>query len=264
MGEILQMRKLSIMLAAAGAIVSLPLMARADWSEVRIATEAAYPPFAYKTETGELAGFDIDFTNAICQQMKVRCEIVEQDWDGLIPALLVKKYDAIIASMSITEKRKKQVDFTERYYRDPARFFARKDAGLEDTNEGLAGKAVGVLRGTTHQEYLETYFPDVDLRLYPTQEEVHLDLTSGRLDAAVANGIATEFGFLESDAGKDYAFFGGSHFDPAIHGEGTGIALRQEDDDLREMFNEAIEEMRANGAYKAINDKYFSFDIYGE
>ena len=125
------MKKLSILLAAAGAIMVLPIPASAEWSEVRIATEAAYPPFAYKTESGELAGFDIDFTRAICEQMKVRCEIVEQDWDGLIPALLVNKYDAIIASMSITEKRKKQVDFSERYYRDPARFFARKDAGFE-------------------------------------------------------------------------------------------------------------------------------------
>lgn len=258
------MRNLKIMLAAAGAIVALPLLARADWSEVRIATEAAYPPFAYKTESGELAGFDIEFAHAVCAQMEVQCEIVEQDWDGLIPALLVEKYDAIIASMSITDKRKKQVDFTERYYRDPARFFARKDAGLEDTNEGLAGKAVGVLRATTHQEYLETNFPDIDLRLYATQEEVYLDLTSGRLDAAVANGIATEFGFLKSDAGKDFAFFGRSHFDPAIHGEGAGIAVRKEDDDLKERFNQAIAEMRANGTYKAINDKYFSFDIYGD
>ncbi len=258
------MRKLSTLLAAAAAVAALPLLAKAEAPEVRIATEAAYPPFAYKTASGELAGFDIDFTHAICAQMKVRCEIVEQDWDGLIPALLVKKYDAIIASMSITEKRKKQVDFTERYYRDPARFFAKKDAGLKDTNESLAGKAIGVLRATTHQEYLETNFPDVDLRLYTTQEEVYLDLTSGRLDAAVANGIATEFGFLKTDAGKDYAFFGGSHYDPAIHGEGSGIALRKEDDELREKFNQAIEEMRKNGAYKAINDKYFSFDIYGE
>ncbi|MEM7225629.1 MAG: ABC transporter substrate-binding protein [Pseudomonadota bacterium] len=258
------MKSAKTLLLAVAALVALPQLANAEWSEVRIATEAAYPPFAYKTESGELAGFDIDFTHAVCAQMKVHCEIVEQDWDGLIPALLVKKYDAIIASMSITDKRKKQVDFSERYYRDPARFVAHKDAGLEDTNAGLAGKAIGVLRATTHQEYLETNFPDADLRLYTTQEEVYLDLTTGRLDAAVANGIATEFSFLKSDEGKDYAFFGGVHYDPAIHGEGTGIALRQEDDELREMFNRAIEEMRANGSYQAINDKYFSFDIYGE
>ncbi|MEM7171499.1 MAG: ABC transporter substrate-binding protein [Pseudomonadota bacterium] len=258
------MKKLTIALTVAGAILSLPSGSMADWSEVRIATEAAYPPFAYKTESGELAGFDIDFTHALCAQMQVNCVIVEQDWDGLIPALLVNKYDAIIASMSITEKRKQQVDFSERYYRDPARFIARKGAEFQDTNEGLAGKTIGVLRGTTHQEYLETNFPDVDLKLYTTQEEVYLDLTTGRLDAAVANGIATEFGFLNSEDGKDFEFFGESHFDPAIHGEGTGIALRQDDDDLRVMMNEAIAEMRENGAYSQINDRYFSFDIYGQ
>jgi lysine-arginine-ornithine-binding protein len=252
------------MLATAAAIVALPLLARADWSEVRIGTEAAYPPFAFKTETGELAGFDIDFIHAICKQMQVKCQIIEQDWDGLIPGLNAKKYDAIIASMSITEKRKKRVDFTNRYYRDPARFFSRKDAGLVDTNQGLAEKTVGVLRATTHQEFLETHYPDAELKMYPTQEEVHLDLLSGRLDAALANGIATEFGFLDSEEGQGYEFFGESHIDPAIHGEGTGIAVRKDDDDLRKMFNRAIEEMRANGTYQAINDKYFSFDIYGE
>lgn len=258
------MRRLSIMLATAAAIVALPLLARADWSEVRIGTEAAYPPFAFKTATGKLAGFDIDFIHAICKQMQVKCQIIEQDWDGLIPGLIAKKYDAIVASMSITEKRKKRVDFTNRYYRDPARFFSRKGAGLADTNEGLAGKTVGVLRGTTHQEFVETHFPDAELKLYPTQEEAHLDLLSGRLDAAVANGIATEFGFLSSKEGQDYEFFGKSHIDPVIHGEGSGIAVRKNDDDLREMFNRAIEEMRANGTYQTINDKYFSFDIYGE
>ena len=258
------MRMPTFMTAAVAALVAFPLLAKADWTEVRVATEAAYPPFAFKTASGELGGFDIDFTHAICKQMQVTCEIVEQDWDGLIPGLVAKKYDAIIASMSITEKRKKRVDFTGRYYRDPARFIARKGAGLTDTNEGLAGKAVGVLRATTHQEFLETHFPDVDLKLYPTQEEVHIDLLNGRLDAAIANGIATEFGFLSSDEGQEFEFFGGSHIDPAIHGEGSGIAVRKEDDDLRRMFNQAIAEMRANGAYQTINDKYFSFDIYGE
>ena len=234
------------------------------WKTIRIATEAAYPPFAYKTADGELAGFDIDFTDAVCKQMQAKCEIVEQNWDGLLPGLKGNKYDAVIASMSITEQRKKIVDFTERYYRDPARFIAKKGAGLEDSNATMKGKRIGVLIGTTHQEYLEKYFPDAELALYPTQEEVYLDLTSGRLDTAVANGIATEFGFLKTDAGKDYEFFGKSHFIPAIHGEGTGIAVRKEDRELTRKFNKAIAEMRANGSYQAVNNKYFSFDIYGD
>ena len=234
------------------------------WKSLRIATEAAYPPFAFKTSAGELAGFDIDFIYAVCMQMQVKCEIVEQNWDGLLPGLQGRKYDAVVASMSITEVRKKVVDFTNRYYRDPARFIALKGSDLQDTPAGLAGKTIGVLTGTAHQEYIERNFPNTTLKLYPTQEDVYLDLLSGRLDAAVANGIAIEFGFLKSAEGKDYAFFGRSHYDPAIHGEGTGIAVRKEDRELTAMFNTAIDEMRANGSYQAVNSKYFSFDIYGE
>ena len=246
------------------AATSVNAVAAEQWKSIRIATEAAYPPFAYKTSDGELAGFDIDFIHAICKQMQAECVIVEQNWDGLLPGLQGRKYDAVIASMSITEQRRKVVDFTNRYYRDPSRFIARKGSGLTDTATGLAGKSVGVLTGTTHQEYIEKNFPDTELKLYPTQEDVYLDLIAGRLDAAVANGIATEFGFLQSAEGKDFEFFGHSHYDPAIHGEGTGIAVRKQDRELTAMFNVAIIEMRANGSYQAVNSKYFTFDIYGQ
>jgi len=264
------MKKLNIKILAGllaiaiSGMIDYPAMASGKWGTIRIATEAAYPPFAYKTANGDLAGFDIEFIHAICKQMKAKCEIVEQNWDGLLPGLKANKYDAVIASMSITEKRKKIVDFSNRYYRDPARFIARKGTDLQDTAEGLAGKKIGVLIATTHQEYIEEYYPNTELKLYSTQEDVYLDLLSGRLDAAVANGIATEFGFLKSEEGKDFAFFGRSHYDPLIHGEGTGIAVRKEDSDLTEMFNHAIDDMRTNGSYQTVNNKYFSFDIYGE
>jgi len=249
---------------AISSMTTFSVTAAENWKSIRIATEAAYPPFAFKTADGELAGFDIDFIHAVCKQMQAECRIVEQNWDGLLPGLQGKKYDAVIASMSITDKRKKIVDFTNRYYRDPARFIAKKGTNLQDTAAGLSGKTIGALIGTTHQEYIEKNFPDAELKLYPTQEDVYLDLLAGRLDAAVANGIATEFGFLKSAEGKDYAFFGRSHYDPAIHGEGTGIAVRKQDKELTAMFNVAIDEMRANGSYQAVNSKYFSFDIYGE
>jgi len=252
------------LILAMATLVVFPSSAAEKWKSIRIATEAAYPPFAYKTADGKLAGFDIDFIHAVCKQMQADCKIVEQNWDGLLPGLQGKKYDAVIASMSITEKRKKMVDFTNRYYRDPARFIARKGSTLQDTPEGLAGKTIGALIGTTHQEYIEINFPAAELKLYPTQEEVYLDMLSGRLDAAVANGIATEFGFLQSAEGKDYAFFGRLHYDPVIHGEGTGIAVRKQDKELTATFNVAIDKMRANGSYQAVNRKYFSFDIYGD
>jgi ABC-type amino acid transport substrate-binding protein len=230
--------------AAAAVLVGAAGMAPASADDVlRIGVEGAYPPFSWKEPDGTLKGFDIDIAMALCDKMGRQCELVEQDWDGIIPALLAKKYDAIVASMSITEERKKRVDFTDKYYHEPAKFVAAKDAGLEATPEGLAGKSVGVQRGTIHQCYMEKMFPDTDLRLYGTQEEE---------------------GFLNTDAGKDFAFFGGDQYDLECHGEGAGIAVRKGEDDLREAFNKAIKEIRADGTYQAINAKYFDYDIYGE
>ena len=129
--------------------------------------------------------------------------------------------------------------------------------------EGLAGKSVGVQRGTIHQCYMEKMFPDTDLRLYGTQEEVFLDLSAGRIDAQISSSIQSEEGFLETDAGKDFEFFGGDQYLLECHGEGAGIAVRKGEDDLREAFNAAIKEIRADGTYQAINAKYFDYDIYG-
>jgi polar amino acid transport system substrate-binding protein/arginine/ornithine transport system substrate-binding protein len=231
---------------------------------LRIGVEGAYPPFSWKEADGTLKGFDIDIAMALCEKMGRQCELVEQDWDGIIPALLAKKYDAIVASMSITEERMKRVDFTNKYYHEPAKFVAAKGSGLEATPDGLAGKTVGVQRGTIHQCYMEKVFPDTDLSLYGTQEEVFLDLAAGRIDAQISSSIQAEEGFLNTDAGKDYEFVGGDQFDLECHGEGAGIAVRKGEDDLRESFNAAIKAIRDDGTYQAINEKYFPYDIYGE
>ncbi len=230
---------------------------------LRIGVEGAYPPFSWKEPDGTLKGFDIDIALALCEKMGRECDLVEQDWDGIIPALLAKKYDAIVASMSITEERKKKVDFTTKYYNTPAKFVAAKDAGFEPTPAGLKGKVVGLQRGTIHQCYMEKMFPDVELKLYGTQEEVFLDLTAGRIDAQISDSIQALEGFLNQDAGKDYAFLGGDQFDLECHGEGAGIALRKGEDDLRMALNKAIAEIREDGTYQKINDKYFDFDIFG-
>jgi polar amino acid transport system substrate-binding protein/arginine/ornithine transport system substrate-binding protein len=176
---------------------------------------------------------------------------------------MAKKYDAIVASMSITEERKKRVDFTNKYYHEPAKFVAAKGSGLDASPDGMAGKSVGVQRGTIHQCYMEKVFPDTELRLYGTQEEVFLDLASGRIDAQIASSLQAEEGFLNTDAGKDFEFVGGDQFLLECHGEGAGIAVRKGEDELRESFNAAIKEIRDDGTYKAINDKYFETDIYG-
>jgi ABC-type amino acid transport substrate-binding protein len=155
------------------------------------------------------------------------------------------------------------IDFTAKYYQEPNRFAARADSGLTDTPEGLAGKTVGVQRGTIHQAYMEAHYPDTELRLYGTQDEMVLDLTAGRIDAVMASGIALDAGFLKTPAGEGYAFLGGNHFDPAIHGTGASIGVRKADTALRDKLSAAIQAIRADGTYDAIAKKYFDQDIYG-
>ncbi|MEM7170478.1 MAG: transporter substrate-binding domain-containing protein [Pseudomonadota bacterium] len=258
------MKKLSAAIAGVGllaaAVLSQPVLAD---ETLRIGVEGAYPPFSWKEADGSLKGFDIEIAEALCDKMGRECELIEQDWDGIIPALLAKKYDAIIASMSITEERKKRVDFSNKYYNTPAKFVSHKDADFEGTPEGLAGKVVGVQRGTIHQCYMEKVFPDTELQLYGTQEEVFLDLAAGRIDAQISDSIQALEGFLETDAGGDYIFLGGDQYDLGCHGEGAGIAVRKGDEDLVNSLNVAIDEIRQDGTYQAINEKYFDFDIYG-
>ena len=251
-----------VSMIAAGAIAFGLASAQAG-DKLRVGVEGAYPPFSWKEADGSLKGFDIDIALALCEKMGRECELVEQDWDGIIPALLAKKYDAIIASMSITDERKKKVDFTNKYYQTPAKFVAAKDAGFEPTPAGMAGKTVGVQRGTTHQCYMEKMFPDVDLKLYATQEEAFLDLNAGRIDAQISDSVQALDGFLNKDEGKDFAFLGGDQIDLECHGEGAGIAIRKGSDDLRAALNTAIKAIRDDGTYAKINAKYFDFDIYG-
>ena len=246
--------------AIALSAVALPLAAQ---DTLRIGVEGAYPPFSSKESDGTLVGFDIDIAKALCAEMQRECELVEQEWDGMIPALKARKFDAIVASMSITEERKRQIDFSEKYYQTPARLVAPKDAGFEGTPDGLAGKRIGVQRGATHQCYAEKMFPEAEIVLYGSQDEVFRDLALGRVDAQLSDSLIAQESFLSSDEGADYAFLGGDHTDVDCYGEGVGIAVRKGEDKLREDFSEAITALRENGTYAEINDKYFPFDIYG-
>jgi len=235
-----------------------------EWKKVRIGVEGAYPPFSSVTADGKLIGFDIDIANALCDQMKVECELVTQDWDGIIPALLARKYDAIIASMSITEERKQKVDFSNKYYQTPAKFIRKKGSGIEITMEGLKGKAVGVQRATIHDNFVtEVYGDAVEVKRYGTQDEAYLDLAAGRVDLLLADSVALDDGFLKTDGGKGYEFVGPDFTDPKYFGDGAGIAIRKNEADLQAMLNAAIDAIRANGTYKSIQDKYFNFNVYG-
>lgn len=231
--------------------------------KLRIGTEGAYPPFNNLTSDGQLVGFDVDIARALCDEMKVECEFVTQDWDGIIPALQANRFDAIIASMSITDERLKQVDFTNKYYNTPPAIVALKDTDITGvTKEALAGKVIGVQGSTTHSNYSEATYTDSEVRGYPTADEYKLDLINGRIDAANDDVTVIEE-WLATDEGACCKIVGTITPVPETHGLGAGIAIRKGETELAEKFNAAIDAIRANGTYKEINDKYFGFDAYG-
>lgn len=236
-----------------------------DWKKIRIGVEGAYPPFSSVNADGKLEGFDIDIANALCEKIGAECSMVTQDWDGIIPALLARKYDAIIASMSITEERKQKVAFTGKYYNTPAKFARKKGSGIEISKDGMKGKTVGVQRATTHDNFITGKFGKaVEIKRYATQDEAYLDALAGRVDLLLADSVAMDDGFLTTDKGMEWEFVGPSYSDPKYFGEGAGIAIRKKDEDLVALFNKAIAEIRADGTYEKINAKYFEFDVFGD
>jgi lysine-arginine-ornithine-binding protein len=257
----MQIKRLMLPIVTA-AVMAISSVASAD--ALRVGVEGAYPPFSWKESDGSLKGFDIDMAHEVCKRLGKECVLIEQEWDGMIPALLAKKFDTIIASMSITEERKKKIDFTVKYYNTPAMVVAKKDAGFANSAAGLKGKRIGVQRATTHQCSAEKLYPGAELVLYGTQEEVFQDLASGRLDAQLSDSLQALEGFLNKDAGKGFAFLGAAIDDIECQGIGAGFAVRKQDSALRDAMSKAILAIRADGTYKAMNDKYFKVDIYGK
>ncbi len=241
----------AVMITAAAASLSVNA---AD--TVRIATEGAWAPFNYIDDNGKPQGFDVDIAWALCEKMEADCKVVTQDWDGLIPGLKVRKFDAIIASMSITEERLKQVDFTNKYYSGGLRFLAPK--GKEFDLEKLDGKVIGAQRATLAAQYLEDNFTGKStLKFYDTQDSVYLDLVAGRLDIVLSDELPTYDWLKTSDDGSKFEFKGKSFQKE----DEIGIAVRK-GDDLKDKFNKALDEIMADGTYQKINAKYFPFSIY--
>jgi polar amino acid transport system substrate-binding protein len=223
---------------------------------IRIGTEGAYPPFNQIDTSGNVIGFDVDIARALCENMGAECTIVTQDWDGIIPGLLAKKYDAIVASMSITDERKKAVAFTDHYYSNSLRFVAKKGSDIDPAD--LKGKAIGAQRATISGSYLEDNLKNVvDIKLYDTQENAYLDLSADRVDAVLAD-MLVNYEWLKSDEGQGFEFKG----EAVDVDDRIGIALRKQDTELVKRFNEALAAIRADGTYDKINAKYFPFSIY--
>lgn len=232
---------------------------------LRLGIEAAYPPFASKTPDNQIVGFDYDIGQALCAEMKVQCVWQEQEFDGLIPALKVKKVDAVISSMSMTPERMKSVDFSNRYYRIPARLVFKKGSGISDIPTQLKGKRIGVQRATNFDRYVTEKFAPAGAEVvrYGSQNEIFLDLLGGRLDATMASSVVIDESLLKRPEGHDYEFVGPSFTEEQFFGTGIGIAVRKSDP-LAGRFNQALATIRANGTYDKIRQKYFDFDIYGE
>ncbi|MFC5991144.1 ABC transporter substrate-binding protein [Limoniibacter endophyticus] len=224
---------------------------------LKIGTEGAYPPFNYVESNGQLGGFDVDIAKALCEEMNVTCEFVQQDWDGIIPALQAKRFDAVVASMSITDERKQQVDFTNPYYTNSLVFVAPKDGEFDPANPGDA--SIGVQGGTIAETYAQDTYKEATVSPYPTQVEAWTDLQNGRLDAVLGD-FGVQQGFVDGD-GKDCCEFKG---ESVAGGDKIGIAVRKGETELAEKLNSAIKAIRENGKYKEINDKYFKIDVYGE
>lgn len=258
------MKKLMLLGALALSVLAQPTFA--DEKPLKIGIEAAYPPFASKAPDGSIVGFDYDIGNALCAEMKVKCTWVEQEFDGLIPALKVRKIDAILSSMSITEDRKKSVDFTDRYYSTQARLVMKDGTTVSDSLAELKGKKIGVQRGSIHDRFAKEKLEPLgaEIKSYGSQNEIYLDIQAGRLDGTVADATLLQDGFLKTDAGKGYAFVGPAFTDAAYFGDGIGIAVRKGDKADLDKINAAITAIRANGEYKKIQDKYFDFDVYGK
>lgn len=225
--------------------------------KVRFVTEGAWAPFNFIDEAGQPQGFDVDIARALCAKMAADCEILTQDWDGLIPGLKVRKFDAIIASMSITEDRLKVVDFTNKYYSGGLRFMGRVEDNFDLSN--LSGKTIGAQRATLGAQYLEDNFTGkADLKFYDNQDNVYLDLVAGRLDIVLSDELPTYNWLKTSESGAKFEFKG----DAFMKTDNIGIAVRKGDDKLKEKLNKALDQILADGTYQKINAKYFPFSIY--
>ena len=219
-------------------------------TSIKIATESSYKPFSYTDADGKLIGYEIELIDALCAQMQAKCDVISQDWDGLIPGLNAQKFDAIIAGMSITPERKEVVEFTDPYFHTGIILIGKK--GDDISVAELAGQPIASQRATVASQYLQDEHANADIKLYDTQDNAYLDLTSGRVRAMMSDKV-TGIDWLKTDAGKDYEIKGQ---EISTDEDAMGIAFRK-GDPLVAKFNKALAELKDNGTYEQITGSYF-------
>jgi arginine transport system substrate-binding protein len=221
-------------------------------NDIRFATEASYPPFEFVGSDNQIQGFDIDLANALCKEIQANCTFTNQEFDSLIPGLKFRRFDAVIAGMDITPERLKQISFTKPYYDNSAIFIANK--GQVANIDALKGKSVGIQNGTTHQKYLSEQHPDIKTVAYGSYQNAILDLKSGRL-AAVFGDTAVVNEWLKNE--NELETVGDKVTDANYFGTGLAIAVRQNNHELVDKFNTALDKIKADGTYQTIYDKWF-------
>lgn len=227
---------------------------------LRVGVEGNYPPFSQLGADGTLSGFDVDIANAVCAELKVTCQLVQQEFDGMIPALNARKFDAIVASLTITEERLKAVNFSDSYYDVPSRFVAKQGAFANFEPATLKGKTIVVLRNSPRAKFIVDRYKDSTVLQVAKETEVYMELAAGRGDIGFGSSVVSSEAFLKKPEGRGYAAVG----EPVrLDGAGVGIAVRKADTELKDRINAALKAIRANGTYDTMQKKYFDFDISG-
>lgn len=254
-------------LALVAALAGFATTAQAE-GQLKIGTEGAYPPWSMSDANGAVTGFDADVGAMLCAKLDMECVFVVQAFDGLIPALQAKQFDIIISGMSITEDRKKAIDFSVGYAELANKVVVPKSSDLTKITEipalltALDGKSVGVQAGTTHAHFMEKLAPNATLKSYATLDEMQIDLASGRVDAGFADASALQ-GFLDKPEGAEFQFVPlniTSTYDATL-GEGIGVGIRKDETELKGKINTALCELVADGSIKASSEKWFKMDI---
>jgi polar amino acid transport system substrate-binding protein len=221
-------------------------------------TEVDYPPFNFAGPDGNPAGFNVELARLVCEQLKVTCTVQMRRFDTLFDSLDANRGDAAIASIAVTERSRRRVDFTDPYYRPSARFVVRNDAPIEAvTPEAIEGKKVGVVTGSAHEQYLRTLFTEADVRGYPSSEAAREALRKGEVDVLFGDGFALSFWLNGASSAGCCAFAGGPFLESHYFGEGIGIAVKRGNDTLRLAINWALFRAWETGRFTELWLRYF-------
>jgi len=225
---------------------------------IRFLTEVDYPPFDFPGPDGNPAGLNVDIARMICEDLKVSCTIQMRRFDTLVAALGDNHGDAVIASLAPTAALRQRVDFSDPYYRSPARFVARRDAAITDVRpERLEGRTIAVTAGTAHEAYIRTFFTQAELKAYPTAEAARAAVRNGEADLLFADGIGLAFWLNGTDSANCCKFVGGPFTESRYFGEGIGIAVKKGNDTLRQAFNWSLFRLWEQGHYTDLWLRYF-------